>query len=49
MRSPVISLSLTAHIKKDLTVSYKNVKDPVKRWDELCNLVECKKVKAVAL
>ncbi|KAF4096831.1 hypothetical protein G5714_022800 [Onychostoma macrolepis] len=34
---------LTSHIKKDLTVLYKDVKDPMKRWDKLCNLVECKK------
>ncbi|XP_058620394.1 DNA primase small subunit [Onychostoma macrolepis] len=34
---------LPEDIKKDLTVLYKDVKDPMKRWDKLCNLVECKK------
>lgn len=42
----VISLSLTAHIKKDLTVYYQEEKNPMKRWDRLCTLVEHKKVNA---
>lgn len=45
-RLTVISLSLTAHIKKNLTDSYKDEKDPMKRWNKLCDLVERKKVKA---
>lgn len=42
----VISLSLTAHIKKDLTIYYQEEKNPMKRWERLCTLVEHKKVNA---
>ncbi|XP_016320476.1 DNA primase small subunit-like [Sinocyclocheilus anshuiensis] len=34
---------LPEDIKKDLAVSYKDEKDPMKQWDQLCDLVERKK------
>ncbi|KAL1249823.1 hypothetical protein QQF64_020828 [Cirrhinus molitorella] len=34
---------LTVHIKKELMVNYQDEKNPMKRWDRLCALVEHKK------